>query len=206
MVDSVGSLLVGDAEMEREGALGLAASQAHVDRPHESPARLTALVRMHYEFLWRILRRMGVRESEVDDAAQRVLSVIARKISDIEDGREKSFIFQTALRVASEMRRSNMRSRTSPDEEAVARAHDSGPTPEEALRRKEARQKLDELLDQMPFDSRAVFILFELEEMNTSEIAAMLGIPAGTVSSRLHRAREQWTSLCTRARLERKRT
>ena len=59
------------------------------------------------------------------------------------------------------------------------------------------------LLDQLSLDLRAVFVLFELEELSTNEIAALLGIPAGTVSSRLHRARDEFQALCARARASR---
>jgi RNA polymerase sigma-70 factor (ECF subfamily) len=45
--------------------------------------------------------------------------------------------------------------------------------------------------------------LFELEEMNTFEIAGLLQIPAGTVSSRLRRAREQFEEIAARARARR---
>jgi RNA polymerase sigma-70 factor (ECF subfamily) len=41
-------------------------------------------------------------------------------------------------------------------------------------------------------DLRTVLVLFELEEMETTEIAELLGIPLGTVASRLRRAREKF--------------
>ena len=50
----------------------------------------------------------------------------------------------------------------------------------------------DEVLDVMPIDLRTVFVLFELEGMSTVEIAPVLGIPVGTASSRLRRAREEF--------------
>jgi RNA polymerase sigma-70 factor (ECF subfamily) len=48
---------------------------------------------------------------------------------------------------------------------------------------------LDQVLDQMKLDLRTVFVLFEVEEMSMGEIARILGIPIGTVASRLRRAR-----------------
>ena len=45
---------------------------------HES--RLTAIVEAHFEVLWRLLRRLGVPEADVDDAVQEVIWVLARKL------------------------------------------------------------------------------------------------------------------------------
>ena len=45
-------------------------------------------------------------------------------------------------------------------------------------------------LEALPIAFRSVFILYELEEMTTAEIALTLALPAGTVASRLRRARE----------------
>jgi len=165
--------------------------------------RLAGIVRQYHAFLWRSLRRLGVPEADTDDAAQRVLEVIARRLADIEPRAEKSFLFQTALRVASDLRRARGRARTIADEDTLGRATDDKPSPEEALNRKQARAELDVILDQLALDLRAVFVLFELEEMSTNEIAALLEIPAGTVSSRLYRAREEFQTLCVRARAAR---
>ncbi len=201
------------AEPEPESAPAL----AHVD-PHRAPVtprpsassassaadlRLTGIVRQHYAFLWRSLRRLGVLEADADDAAQRVLQVVARRLGDIEPRAEKSFMFQTALRVAADLRRAKGRARTVADEDTLERAISDRPTPEEVLNRKQARAELDIILDQLALDLRAVFVLFELEELSTNEIAGLLGIPAGTVSSRLHRAREEFQTLCAKARASR---
>lgn len=51
------------------------------------------------------------------------------------------------------------------------------------------RHDLDQALAKLPPDQRAVFVLRVNEEMSYGEIAAALGIPAGTVMSRLNRAR-----------------
>jgi RNA polymerase sigma-70 factor (ECF subfamily) len=162
--------------------------------------RLVAIVREHYQFIWRSLRRLGVPEADCDDAAQRVLSVVAKKLPEVAPRAEKSFVFQTALRVASDARRAYGRARTVPDEDAVAGARDAAPSPEDEMHRKQARARLDEILDGLQTDLRAVFVLFELEEMSTNEIAALLSIPPGTVSSRLARARQEFQALAARAR------
>ena len=55
------------------------------------------------------------------------------------------------------------------------------------------------LLDRLPEAQREVFILFELEQLSGEEIAAELGIPLGTVRSRLRRARDAFRREVTEA-------
>ena len=160
----------------------------------ESPRddlRLRAIVGEHFDFVWRSLRRLGVHAGDVDDAAQRVFLTVAGKLSLIPTGGEKSFLFGVALRVASHARRGYGRRREVGHEEATDMI-DAGPSPEESLDARRARALADALLDEMPLDLRAVFVLFEVEEMSIAEIAALLDIPAGTVGSRLRRAREDF--------------
>ena len=66
----------------------------------------------------------------------------------------------------------------------------ANPDPEELAQRREARHLLDRVLDALPEDMRAVFVLFELEELSLEQIASLLNVPRGTVASRLRRARE----------------
>jgi RNA polymerase sigma-70 factor (ECF subfamily) len=169
----------------------------------DSGARLRAIVRDNYAFLWRSLRRLGVAQADLDDAAQRVLGVLARRVTDVADGSERAFLFQTALRVAREVRRAHRRDRVALDPERVNAAADPAPLADEALAKAEARALLDEVLDAMPLDVRAVFVLFELEQLTTGEIAALLGLPAGTVSSRLRRGREEFEAIARRLRARR---
>jgi RNA polymerase sigma-70 factor (ECF subfamily) len=151
-----------------------------------SAAKLRALQAEHFELLWRSLRRLGVPEADVDDAVQQVFLVAARR--EIQTGAERSFLFATALRVASHARRTLRRRRESGDEPPDQT--DATPSPEDLVDQRRARALLDEVLETLPLDVRAVFILFELEELTVVEIAAMLGIPSGTASSRLRRGRE----------------
>ena len=147
----------------------------------------------HFNFAWRSLRRLGVREADLDDAAQQVFIVISRKLELIDPLKESSFVFQTALRVASDFRRT-LRRRREVDDSAVPERVDAAPWPDEHADRKSARALLDTVLDEMSVDLRAVFVLFELEELSSIEIGELLGLPTGTVASRLRRARAEFQS------------
>jgi RNA polymerase sigma-70 factor (ECF subfamily) len=169
--------------------------------PVSEAQRLTTMVEEHFDFVWRTLRRVGVPEADADDAAQEVFLVAARRLGDIELGRERAFLVGTAIRVASTRRRSARRRPDAPDERA-ADAPDPSPDPEALASRREARRTLDLVLDEMAEELRVVFVLFELEELAAPEIAALVGIPTGTVASRLRRARESFHATVRRLRAQ----
>ena len=160
--------------------------------------RLRALVDEHYDFVWRTLRYLGVHDANAEDGAQQVMCVLARRLDEVERGAERAFLFSTAMRVAATMRRSDRRRpRASSDDDVDALAH-SMPGTEELLDERRAHDTLRRVLDEMPFELRVVFVLFELEELTTPDIAMMLGIPVGTVASRLRRARETFQAIVRR--------
>ncbi|MBS2018333.1 MAG: sigma-70 family RNA polymerase sigma factor [Deltaproteobacteria bacterium] len=166
----------------------------------ESPsARLRRLFEQHFDFIWRSLRRFGLNDDRADDAAQQVFLVASRKLDAIAQESERSFLFGTALRVASDIRRSaHVRREIAHAEVGVDL--DGGPRPDELLDQRRARDLLDRVLDEMELEMRTVFVLYEIEEMTTSEIASLLEIPHGTVASRLRRAREDFEARIQRVR------
>lgn len=165
---------------------GVAAPRAGGGHPD---LRVRALVDLHLRFIWRVLRRLGVPDTELPDASQQVFSIAARKIDAIRGGSERPFLYQTALRVASDLRRS-LRRRCEDGDEALDDCAAEGVGPDELLDRVRARAMLDRVLERMPMDLRSVFVLFEFEEITMAEIASFLQLPPGTVASRLRRARE----------------
>jgi RNA polymerase sigma-70 factor (ECF subfamily) len=163
------------------------------------PDRVRLIVRAHYASLWRFLRRLGVHETSVEDAAQQVLCVVARRIDEIAAGTEKTFLFSVAVRVAHEVRREQQRPVCLDGDDLLAEVAASAPEPGEALDDRRARAVLDAILETMPLELRTVFVLYELDEMTMAEIALALAIPPGTVASRLRRARAAFTALSRRA-------
>jgi RNA polymerase sigma-70 factor (ECF subfamily) len=142
-----------------------------------------------------MLRRHGVSDADADDAAQRVFLVLSRKMSAVEPGHELPYLLRTAAFVASETRRSHRRRRESseaPPDVAAPAWH----APDAAMEQREALEAIDAILERMDESLRTVFVLHEIEELTMAQIAETLQVPAGTVASRLRRARAEFEGLC----------
>lgn len=154
-----------------------------------------ALVSSYFDEVWRLLRRLGLPEADADDAAQQVFTIACRRITSIEAGRGRAFLYGCAINYAAKWRESKY-ARTQPtatgELDGVDLADDDLPSLDELVDRHAARRLLDALLERMPDDLRTVFVLFEFEEQSLNEIAGLLGIPRGTAASRLRRAREDF--------------
>lgn len=161
-------------------------------------ARLGRIVSAHFDVLWRFLRRLGVPESDVDDAVQEVILVVARKLDAVEPESERAFVLSTAFRVASGLRRL-WRRRAEAGDAALFGLESDQPDPEHLSEQRELRRTLDAVLAELPLELRAVFVLYELEQMTMAEISTTLALPSGTVASRLRRAREKFELLAARA-------
>ena len=73
-------------------------------------------------------------------------------------------------------------------------------TPETVAERQQDLARLDTILATLTDERREVFVLFELEGLTGPEIAEHLGLPAGTVASRLRRARDDFEAAVSRMR------
>ena len=149
------------------------------------------MVDEHLNSVARTLRHAGVPAADLDDEIQRTFIVAASRIDDVQVGSERSFLIQVAQNLAWHARRKLARRRevldANPPERIEAIA-----TPEFLADRKQMRQLFDDIVGSMHESLRVVFTLFELEDMSTSEVAETLGLPRGTVASRLRRARAQF--------------
>ncbi len=155
--------------------------------------------RTHFDYVWRTLRRLGVREADASDAAQDVFIVVHRKLETFEgNALLTTWLFRICMYVASERRRS-----ASARHEVADEALDppsTAPNAEEDAQRKQELALAEGMMDSLTDEQRAVFVLFEIEEMNGDEIAEALEIPVGTVRSRLRMAREAFQAAMTRAK------
>jgi RNA polymerase sigma-70 factor (ECF subfamily) len=167
-----------------------------VGEPRE--ARLRRVLDVYLDFAARTLRTYGVSEADVDDGVQQVCLVLFDKLDRIDLGSERAFVFRTAQRIASRIRRTRTRRREEPEQEADERQDPIGP--EQIADERQAMDALGRILDSLEDDLREVFVLYEVEELTMAVIAEMLEIPPGTVASRLRRAREQFRALAEQFR------
>jgi len=144
----------------------------------------------HGRFVFRTLRRLGVRTADVEDTVQEVFIVVHRKISQYDTQYSvKGWLFGIAQRVASDYRRrAHVRREEATDEPPTT---PSEPPQDRDLARSRARKRLDEALDTLDERRRAVFVLYELEGMSMPEVAEAVGCPVQTAYSRMNAAKKQ---------------
>ncbi len=171
--------------------LATAAERSPVDQ-----ARLRRAFDANYAGVWRFLRRLGVAPDRADDAAQQVFLIALEALERIVEGSERAFLYATAVRLAHGIRRKIQRELSS----SVLDGDPSPlPSPAQLTDQKRAREALDAIISRMDDDHRSVFVLAELDDFTTPEIASLLEIPLGTAASRLRRAREKFQQLVRRA-------
>ncbi len=140
-------------------------------------------------YIWRTLRRLGVREADANDMCQEVFVVVHRRLGEF-DGTSsiRTWIYGITTRVASQYRR---RAERHPEElsDAVPEAA-VAPGQESRADERMLLERLELALERLDEHKRAVFVLYELEELTMSEVAQALGCPLQTAYSRLHAARE----------------
>jgi RNA polymerase sigma-70 factor, ECF subfamily len=153
-----------------------------------APLDFDQIYEANFSFVWRNLVRLGVREAHVEDAAQDVFLVVHRRLGDFE-GRSsvRTWLFGIVLRVANDHRRRARRKGTEPLPDVLPDA--TSPGPFEGAARTEATRLLARLLEELPEERRAVFVLAEVEGMTAPEIGEALGVNVNTVSTRLRAAR-----------------
>jgi RNA polymerase sigma-70 factor (ECF subfamily) len=187
------------------GALGRRAlpRQLPSAEPQVPVLDLATVYEAHFRYVWRCLRSLGIRDSQLDDALQDVFIVVQRRLPEFDGQAElRTWLYAIALRIA---RKYRDRARREPASLEAARERDpelpaasevSGDSALESERLLLARRALASLTD----DKREIFVLARVEQMSAPEIASVLGIPLNTVYSRLRAARLAFDAEITRLR------
>lgn len=193
--------------MKDRAAAGMAGPVERVavggaSRPALPRAEGTAAVYAeHADLVWATLQRFGVPHADLEDAFQDVFIVVQQKLDRFDGAaRLSSWLFSICRRVASTHRRRARRDRDRTSETSADDTPDAALGPEQHAENRQAQAQLARALDGMDLDRRAVFVMFEIEEMPCDEIAAIMGVPVGTVYSRLHAARKELTKLLAHER------
>jgi RNA polymerase sigma-70 factor (ECF subfamily) len=127
--------------------------------------------------------------------------VVHRKLSQFSARSSvRTWVYGIAARSASEYRRRGHVKRESADGEPAQQVAE--PAQLMTIERREARAHLDAIIDQLDEAKRAVFVLFELEELPMAEVADALSCPLQTAYSRLHAARREVEAAVKRLELK----
>ena len=189
-------------ETDTAGFAPLAAS-SDADTPRKVAAvdipSFPEIFRTYSGFVWRVLLRLGVAEADVEDVAQEVFMGVHRNLERFE-GRctLRTWVYGICHRRAVDYRRrAYVRREVATDEppEMVEEA-----TQERGLDVQHARDRLNQVLESLDEDKRAVFVLFEIEQLPMDEVAEIVGCPLQTAYSRLYAARKKLDAAAARWR------
>ena len=184
-----------------ENALMMTTIRA-LGKPEETDdARITAafaeIVHSHARLIHKIAMAVSRNPDDAEDVVQEAFLQLYKnplwpQISDY-----RAYLARTAWRIA-------IRRRSRPSQELPAGLLAPSASPEREAIARQAESALHALIDQLPEKLRQPLVLIAVDELSSPEVAAILGIPEGTVRRRVHSAREllrrQWESHLQTAR------
>jgi RNA polymerase sigma factor (sigma-70 family) len=145
---------------------------------------LAALVRRHAGMVWGVCRRLLHNHHDAEDAFQATFLVLVRKAAAVPRQGVASWLYGVARQTAVRQRATAAK--------RGRRETQVGNMPESTVlevRDADMQRVVDEALSRLPGHYRGVVILCDMEGMTRREAARHLGIPEGSVASRLARAR-----------------
>jgi RNA polymerase sigma-70 factor (ECF subfamily) len=157
-----------------------------------SPLDFRTLFELESGYVLRTLRRLGVAPRDVEDMAHEVFVVVHRELDRYDRLRPiRPWLFAFCFRVASHYRRKAQRETV---RDTAEEAVDEADGPDALLDRARKRRLVLLALGEIELERRAVFVLHELDGVTCDAIAQSLGIPLGTVYSRLRLARQDFAA------------
>lgn len=147
---------------------------------------LEELLRQHYDRWYALCRRITGDDADAADATQEAMMAVVRGLRSF-DGRSRfsTWSYRIAVNAAlDEIRR--RRRRPAPESEVVDRVMRASPDPAVSS---DWRLDIDAALARLPLEFRTAVVLRDLCGLDYAEIASTLGIPVGTVRSRIARGR-----------------
>ncbi len=150
----------------------------------------TALVERHERRVYNLALRMTGREEDARDATQDAFLAVLRKLQGFRgEAAFTTWLHRVTLNACYDLLRKRSRAPL-----ALERRPEDGPPPAEPAapdhaERVELAIDVREALQHLPEEFRAVLLLCDAQDLTYEQAAAVLGVPVGTVKSRLHRGR-----------------
>jgi RNA polymerase sigma-70 factor (ECF subfamily) len=173
------------------------------------------IVRLHNRRIYNLCYRFTNSPDEAQDLTQDVFIRVYRTLASYDVGKGAFVTWLTTLTrnlLVDHFRRSKQDRVTDSidaglreEEDSLSlsdRLEDPGPTPDDRLASKETQKMVQKALERLSPDLREAVILRDLQDMDYKEIAQVLGIPEGTVKSRISRGRAELARLLERNRRE----
>jgi RNA polymerase sigma-70 factor, ECF subfamily len=154
---------------------------------------MATLYDRHAALIYRYALRVGGDVSIAEEVTQDVFLAVLRQANQFDSRRALFSTWLCAIARRLVWRQFQRRQRLVPldadtgAEDSIAEAEN----PDIQLTRKETVELVRRGIDALPLQMKEVIILCELEEMPYEDVAVVLGIPVGTVRSRLHRAKRR---------------
>ena len=162
-------------------------------------AAFEQLVTPHEQLVWRVCWHYTHNTEDAKDCAQEAMVKAWRSLPQYrQDCALETWLYRIAVSCCLDfLRRQKRYAASSTDEMATSGFDpvDPSPTPEETALRQDDKAQLRAALDQLPEDMRTALILSAVEGRKYEEIAQITGVAAGTVKSRINRARQKLSDL-----------
>lgn len=160
-------------------------------------AAMNELLGRHYDRVHAVCRRIAGATRDADDAAQETMIRVVRHLDKF-DGRSSfgTWVYRIATNTSlDELRKRRRRPHLqvmSDDRDATAEIAD--PMADREVEATVDRSAIDEALATLPEDFRTPLVMRDVADLDYDEIAHTLGVPVGTVKSRIARGRRQMVS------------
>lgn len=162
---------------------------SHTDEPNLD---FDSVYAEHFDFVWRNLRRLGVPESSLRDAAQEVFMVVYRRMGEfVPRGTLRSWIYSILRRIAQAQRRKARHEFSEEMKDDFDVADQTPRDPESDAAQGQALSLLLRLLEGLDEDKRDALVIVDIEGMSVPEACVALDVNPNTLYSRLRAARQE---------------
>lgn len=161
--------------------------------PEDRTLTFQRLYDERFDHVERWVRALGARPSDVPDIVQDVFLVAYRRLPDFEDDNVAGWLYQITRRKVRDYRRLSWIKHifTAKTLSTFKHSLTLGPDPLKQLESHERTELLERILDTLPDEQRAAFVLFELEGLSGAAIAQLQQVPLNTVWGRIYKARQK---------------
>ena len=157
------------------------------------------LVAAYRNQVFRLAMRMCGNEADADEVAQEAFLSAWKGLPNFRgESRFSTWLYQLTNHAAIDRLRREKRQAAAEDIDGITAA-DDGLSPQQQVERAETRREVRSALMQLPEEYRQVLVLRFMQELSYEEIGQTLKLPAGTVKSRLNRAKAQLKDILSRS-------